>query len=68
MVLSVIKYQANSIYKCENKQKLIKYHHASLGSHPKRAPIEYANSGYLKGCPGLTSAAISKYVSVEEAT
>ena len=68
MVLSVIKYQANSIYKCENKQKLIKYYHAGLVSHPKRAPIESANSGYLKGCPGLTAAAIRKYVSVEDAT
>ena len=26
---------ANSIYECENTEQLIKYYHASLGSHPK---------------------------------
>ena len=56
-----------SVYECENKQQLIKYYHASLGSHPKRALIEAANTGYLKGCLGLTEAEISKYVSVEDA-
>ena len=68
MVLSVIKYQANSIYECKNKQQLIKYYHASLGSHRKRTLIEAVNAGYLKGCPGLTAAEISKYVAVEDAT
>ena len=57
-----------SVYKCKNKQKLIKYYHASLGYHPKRTLIEAANEGYLKGCPGLTAAEIIKYVSVEDAT
>ena len=57
-----------SVYECENKQQLIKYYHASLGSHPKRTLIEAANAGYLKGCPGLTAAEIRKYVSVEDAT
>ena len=52
-----------SVYKCENKQQLLKYYHASLGSHPKRTLIEGANAGYIKGCPGLTAASISKYVS-----
>ena len=56
-----------SVYEFENKQHLIKYYHASLGSHTKRTLIEAANAGYLKGCPGLTAAAISKYVSVEDA-
>ena len=55
-----------SVYECENKQQLIKYYHASLGSHPKRTLIEAANAGYLKGCPGLTATAIIKYVSVED--
>ena len=57
-----------SIYECENKQQLIKYYHTSLGSHPKRTLIEGANAGYIKGCPGLTAAAISKYLSVEDVT
>ena len=47
---------------------MIKYYHASLVSHPKRTLIEATNAGYLKGCPGLTAAAISKYVAVEDAT
>ena len=46
----------------------MEYYHASLGYHPKRTLIEAANAGYLKGFPGLTTAAISKYVSVEDAT
>ena len=57
-----------SVYEFENKQKMIKYYHASLGSHPKRTLIEAANAGYLKGCPILTASEISKYVSVEDAT
>ena len=56
-----------SVYKFENKQQLIKYYHASLGSHPKRTLIEAANAGYLKVCPGLTAVEIRKYVSVEDA-
>ena len=39
-----------------------------MGYHPKRTIIEAANSGYLKGFPGLTAAKISKYVAVEDAT
>ena len=57
-----------SVYKCENKQQLIKYYHASLGSHHKLTLIEAANAGHLKGCPGLIAASISKYVSVEDDT
>ena len=57
-----------SVYECENKQQIINYYHASLGYHPKQTLIEAANAGYLKGCPGLTAAAISKYISVEDAT
>ena len=68
MGISAIKYQANSIYECENKQQLIKYYHASLGSHTKITLIESANLGYLKVCPGLTAAEIKNYVAVEDAT
>ena len=57
-----------SVYECESKQMMIKYYHTSLEYHPKRTLIEAANAGYLKGCPGLTSAEISKYVSVKDAT
>ena len=34
-----------SVYECEIKQQMIKYYHASLGSHPKRTLIEAANVG-----------------------
>ena len=57
-----------SVYECEIKQQMIKYYHASLGSHLKRTLIEAANAGYLKGWPGLIAAAIIRYVSVEDAT
>ena len=57
-----------SVNACKNKQQLINYYHASLGSHPKRTLIEAANAGYLKGFPGLTAAATRKYKAVEYAT
>ena len=38
-----------------------------MGSHPEITLIEAANAVYLKGCPGLTTAAIIKYVAVEDA-
>ena len=47
---------------------MIKYYNASLGYHPKRTLTEAANAGYIKGCPGLSAAAISKYVAAEDAT
>ena len=45
-----------SVYECKNKQQLIKYNHASLGSHNKRTLIEATNTGYHKGFPGLIAA------------
>ena len=60
--------QANSIYKCENKEQLIQYYHASLCSHPKTVLIAAADAGYLRGCPGLTATGIRKYIGVEYAT
>lgn len=41
--------QANSIYECENKEKLLKYYHASLCSHPETSLIAAADAGYLRG-------------------
>ena len=31
-----IKWSVNSVYECANTKQLVKYYHASLGSHPKR--------------------------------
>ena len=67
-VFATIKHCVNSIYECTNKEQLIKYYHASLGSHPKTTLIEAAKAGYLKGCPGMDSQAIRKCIGVEEAT
>ena len=58
----------NAIYECENKQQLIKYFHAALGSHPKATLIGAAKANYLRGCPGLNPEAISKFIGVETAT
>ena len=63
-----IDYHVYSIYKCFNKEQLIKYYHASLGSHPQTTLISAANAGYLKGCPWPTSSAISKFIAIEDAT
>ena len=68
MVMSAITWSVNSIYECQNKNQLIKYYHASLGSHPKRTLAAAARAGYLQGCPGLTQDAINKFIDVEEAT
>ena len=73
MVLSAIEQRelhhiVNSIYECNNKEQLIKYMHASLGSHPKTTLIAAAITGYLKGCPGMTAVSISKFIAVEDAT
>ena len=46
-----IDYHVYVIYECSNKEQIIEYYHASLGSHPKTTLISATNSGYLKGCP-----------------
>jgi hypothetical protein len=61
-------WSVNTVYECENKSQLIKYYHASLGSHPKRTLSAAAKDGYHKGCPGLTPEAINKFISVEDCT
>ena len=63
----VVQASINAIYECENKQQLTKYLHASLGSHPKATLVAAAKSNYLRGCPGLTDGAISKFIGVETA-
>ena len=51
MVLSAIKWNGNAIYECSGAEKLTKYYHAVLGSHPKSTMIAAAKAGYLKGFP-----------------
>ena len=68
MTFAAIEYHANSIYEYENKEQLIKYYHASIGSHIKTTLISAEKAGYLKGCPGLNAESISKYFYVEDAT
>ena len=68
MNFTAIEYHANSIYECENKENLIKYYHASIGSHPTTTLIVAAKAGYLKGCLGLNAETIRKYIAVEDAT
>ena len=60
--------EVNAIYECQNLDQLTQYFHASLGSHPKSTLIAAADAGYLQGCPGLTAAAIRKFIDVEVAT
>ena len=68
MVMDGIHWSVNSIYECDNKEQLIKYFHASFGSHVKQTLAFAAKEGYLKGCPGFTAEAINRYISVEDAT
>ena len=50
-IFATIKHHVKSIYDCVNKEQLIKYYRASLGSHPKTTLVEGAKAMYLKGCP-----------------
>jgi len=68
LVMSAIQWSVNSIYECQNREQLIKYYHASLGSHVKSTLQAAARAGYLQGCPGLDLDGINKYVAVEDAT
>ncbi len=68
MIMAAMEWSINSIYECQNKEQLLKYHHASLGSHPKSTLSNTARAGYLQGCPGLTQDAINKFIMVEDAT
>ena len=62
LIMQNIHWSINSIYECENKQQLMKYYHASLGSHTRHTLYTAAKAGYLQGCPGLTPEAINKYI------
>ena len=68
IICMAIGYSANNIYKCQNKQHLIKYYHAALGSHPKQKLAAAAKKGYLKGLPRLATEAINKFIGIEDAT
>jgi len=63
-----IKFSANNIYECENKEQLTKYYHAALGSWPRRVLAGDAKAASLQGCPGLTAEAINKFIKNETAT
>ena len=67
LIMQSIHWSINSIWERENKQQLMKYYHASLGSHTKHTLYTAAKAGYLQGCPGLTPEAINKYIHVEDA-
>ena len=62
-----VKWSVNSIYECANTKQLIKYYHASLGSHPKRTLVAAINRGYLKGFKGLTAKRVNTHIGVEYA-
>ena len=68
MIMSAIQWSVNSIYECQNKEQLVKYFHASFGSHVKSTLSSAARAGYLQGCPGFTQESINKYIMVEDAT
>ena len=65
---AILQASVNAIYECENKEQLIKYYHAALGSHTKTTLTAAANRGYLRGFPGLQAEGISKFIGVETAT
>ena len=68
LIMQSIQWSINSMCECENKQQLMKFYHASLGSYTKHTLYATAKAGYLQECLGLTPEVINKYISVEGAT
>ena len=64
----IVEASVNLIYECDNKEQLIKYYHAALGSHTKTTLITAAKTGYLQGCPSLTAEAVNKFIGVKTGT
>ena len=59
---------ANSLYDCDNTQQLTRFYHACLFSPAKSTLLKAINRGYLKGFPGLTSARVSRHITINDAT
>eukprot|EP00957_Ditylum_brightwellii_P039024 2949643-Ditylum_brightwellii.AAC.1 len=57
----------NSVYDCNTQKELMQFYHATMLSPVKKTLLEAASWGYLKGWPGLTQAAIRKYIDIEDA-
>ena len=66
LIMQTIHWSMNSIYEYESKEQLIKYYHASLGSHTRYTLYTAAKTSYLQGCPGLSPEAINKYILIED--
>ena len=47
LIMVMVNWSINSIYKCQNKQELVKYYHSSLGLHPKSTLDVAARESYL---------------------
>jgi hypothetical protein len=58
----------NAVYECKIKLQLINHYHALLASHTKRTLLATSRAGYLKGYPGLTQAAIDKFILFKDCT
>jgi len=59
---------AYSLYDCNNTQQLTHFYHACLFSPVKSTLIKAINRGYFTGFPGLTSARVSRHVTINNAT
>ena len=53
MTMATIRYHFHSVYKCNNKEQLIKYYHSRIGFHPKTTLISAAKSCTGDGVTGL---------------
>jgi len=64
----ILSCEINSIYECEDTGEMTRYWHATLAYHPKSTITWAIGKGYLRGCPGLTTKRVNKYIKVEAAT
>ena len=58
----------NALYECKTTEQLAIFLHTILGSHPQATLLESIKVRYLRGCPGLSKAAIQKCINFEPAT
>ena len=56
--------QANSIYKCETTEDLIKFYHVCLLFSVKSTWLKAINAGYFKGWPGVIAKRVQKYIKI----
>ena len=65
---SIPDFFANSIYKCENTDQLIKFYHVTMGFPNISTWCKAINAGYFRGWPSLTSKRVRQVIKIVDKT